>query len=65
MSGSTQECLVGLGPAITSDVIDSSNSGNNVGGMALNVETVSIGDNFLWVVLTDPDGNAFCVVSGH
>jgi predicted enzyme related to lactoylglutathione lyase len=25
----------------------------------------SIGDNFRWVVLADPDGNAFCVVSGH
>jgi predicted enzyme related to lactoylglutathione lyase len=25
----------------------------------------NIGDNFRWVVLTDPDGNAFCVVSGH
>jgi predicted enzyme related to lactoylglutathione lyase len=25
----------------------------------------SLGDNFRWVVLTDPEGNAFCVVSGH
>ncbi|HXY65100.1 MAG TPA: VOC family protein [Mycobacterium sp.] len=25
----------------------------------------SLGGNFRWVVLTDPDGNAFCVVSGH
>jgi predicted enzyme related to lactoylglutathione lyase len=25
----------------------------------------SIGDDFRWVVLADPDGNAFCVVSGH
>jgi predicted enzyme related to lactoylglutathione lyase len=24
-----------------------------------------IGDDFRWVVLADPDGNAFCVISGH
>ncbi|OBK24358.1 glyoxalase [Mycobacterium asiaticum] len=29
---------------------------------ATEVERHSIGDNFRWVVLTDPDGNAFCVV---
>jgi predicted enzyme related to lactoylglutathione lyase len=32
---------------------------------ATEVDRHSIGDNFRWVVLTDPDGNAFCVVSGH
>ena len=25
----------------------------------------SFGDDFEWVVLTDPDGNAFCVAAGH
>ena len=25
----------------------------------------SVGDNFRWVVLTDPDGNAFCVAGGQ
>ena len=25
----------------------------------------SIGDHFRWVVLTDPDGNAFCVAGGQ
>jgi predicted enzyme related to lactoylglutathione lyase len=24
----------------------------------------SVGDNFRWVVLTDPDGNAFCIAGG-
>jgi predicted enzyme related to lactoylglutathione lyase len=32
---------------------------------ATEVARHSIGDNFRWVVLADPDGNAFCVVSGH
>jgi predicted enzyme related to lactoylglutathione lyase len=25
----------------------------------------SVGDNFRWVVLTDPDGNAFCIAGGQ
>ncbi|BBZ31688.1 VOC family protein [Mycolicibacterium confluentis] len=25
----------------------------------------SFGDEFAWVVLEDPDGNAFCVAAGH
>ena len=25
----------------------------------------SIGDNFRWVVLTDPDGNAFCIAGSQ
>jgi predicted enzyme related to lactoylglutathione lyase len=32
---------------------------------ATEVDRHSIGDDFRWVVLNDPDGNAFCVVSGH
>lgn len=28
-------------------------------------ERHSFGDEFSWVVLEDPDGNAFCVAAGH
>jgi predicted enzyme related to lactoylglutathione lyase len=36
-----------------------------VGAGATEVGRHSIGDNFRWVVLTDPDGNAFCIAGGQ
>jgi predicted enzyme related to lactoylglutathione lyase len=32
---------------------------------ATEVDRHSIGDNFRWVVLTDPDGNAFCIAGSQ
>ena len=32
---------------------------------ATEVDRHSVGDNFRWVVLTDPDGNAFCIAGGQ
>jgi predicted enzyme related to lactoylglutathione lyase len=32
---------------------------------ATEVDRHSLGDNFRWVVLTDPDGNAFCMAGGQ
>jgi len=32
---------------------------------ATEVDRHSIGDSFRWVVLTDPDGNAFCIAGGQ
>jgi predicted enzyme related to lactoylglutathione lyase len=32
---------------------------------AVEQDRQSFGDDFSWAVLTDPDGNAFCVGAGH